>query len=197
MTQPANTVQSLRAALQGQVTPANPASTPPPIPDTPVPPLEPVVPAPPDLISESVAEAAPQGDLKPEEEVLPGSFDLVASPTPDTPSPPAAGDVPEKSPLEVLEEILAGAEAEKSAKDQEAEMKKQEEAEFQAQLAAKQEAFKQEAMVRLQEQHVAVEAAEQHRDEVEKQLQKQGKLDPVKTTTDDPFIIRQLEHDKA
>lgn len=102
----------------------------------------------------------------------------------------------EKSPLDILEEILAGAEAEKNQADEEKKKKEQEEAAFQAQLDAKKAEYKSQVDVRLMESKQAVQEAKQYREDVDKQLIEQGKLDPKATDQSDEFEIRQLEHQK-
>ncbi len=102
----------------------------------------------------------------------------------------------EKSPLDILEEILAGAEAEKNQVSEEEKKKKDEEAEFQAQLAVKQVEYDQQAQQRLAESATQIEAAKQQRDAVDKDLMEQGKIDAPATHSGVDFTIRQLEHKK-
>lgn len=103
----------------------------------------------------------------------------------------------EKSPLEILEEILAGAEAEKSAKDEEENKKKAEEEAYQAEKAAKEAAYQVEATQRIEETTVLLEEAKQQRSATEQDLIQQGKILPTESTEADKFTIHQLEHKKT
>lgn len=219
MTQPANNVQSLRAALQGQPAAQDPGTSSQISDSVPmanaaqpaVPPVAAAIPPSPEPPVSSSSSTPPAdlpdilGALHSDAQTPPSAEAVSADSAPTPPVDASSGSdlnessdaapSTEKSPLEVLEEILAGAEAEKNVQEQEIAKKEQEDAEFAAQLLAKQEAFAQEAEVRMQEQRVAVAQAEEHRDQVEEQLQQQGKLDPVKSTENDPFVIHQLQHE--
>lgn len=112
---------------------------------------------------------------------------------PASPATPPTGE--EKSPLDILEEILAGAEAEKKKKeDLEAEKKAQEEQEV-AEREAKETAFRAEAEQRLQVEAGKIEEAKQQRQQVEQDLIDQGKVDPNEALSNDALAIRQLQHE--
>lgn len=166
------------------------------LPEQPLPPQEAVVP---DIAPESVPPVASGGDddqsapVPPSEPVLSDSTATITSPSTET---PAEGGDGEKSPLDILEEILAGAEAEKKQVDEEKQKKEAEEAEFQAQLQAKQAEYQVQAEQRLQESQSVVEEAKQQREDVDKQLLEQGKIDQQSTSQGDEFAIHQLEHQK-
>ncbi len=162
----------------------------------PVPVVEPIPPvsvAEPSLpvVDEDLSPDAKPADSVPADSVV---TDTDASPSADTDTESAPDG--EKSPLDILEEILAGAEAEKKQVDEEAQKKEQEELAFQAQMDAKTAEFKIEADERLKQSHIAVEQAKQQRTDIDQQLIDQGKLEPQVAIEKDEFSIRQLEHQK-
>ena len=104
----------------------------------------------------------------------------------------------DKSPLEILEEILAEANTEKSKEDDVKKKKEQEDLEFAQQLAAKEAAFQQEAAAEIEKKRQDVEEAKVRRDDVEADLKAQGKgSDTIPDVTEDTMAIHQLEHDKV
>lgn len=114
--------------------------------------------------------------------------DDAAASSVDPAAPPAPGT--DKSPLEILEEILAGADAEKNLKDQkEAEEKAQKEQEA-AEFAAKEAAFAAEAKVKLEANAQALEEAKMQREKVEAELAQNAPVDTAVVNT-----IGQLTHD--
>ncbi|MCD8484452.1 hypothetical protein LRY60_02460 [Candidatus Woesebacteria bacterium] len=74
--------------------------------------------------------------------------------------------------------------------------KDDEEAAFQAQLAAKQAEYDQQAQVKLAESTALVEEAKSQREAVDQQLMEQGKIDAPVTQSSNDMEIRQLEHQK-
>lgn len=159
--------------------PTSPASSPPILP---VPPVQP---------QPVVQRPSPQPQPSPAAPVSPPPA-VAARPG----TPPAAGS--DKSPLEILEEILAEANSEKSKAAEAEKAKEEEEKKFEAEMAAKEAAFRQEAEVQLTQTKLELEEAKTHRQEVEQELTAQGKgNDQAPTPTDDALVIRQLEHDKV
>lgn len=107
----------------------------------------------------------------------------------DAPAPEGGDD--KKTPLEILEEILAGANAEKDLKEkEEAELKAKAEQEA-AEFAAKEAAFEEEAKVKLAETSTAIAEAVQHREKVEAELAEKA----PKTDIPESLEIHQLDHD--
>lgn len=222
MTQPASSTSLLRAALQGSALPAPapqvpvdsvapadvPVSpvTPPPSPASaptspvPTPTYTPVsqLPQPPSGLLDEPSVPAPSTDAA--QPVVPSpDAALPAAPVSDdaspTDSPAAADPAAQKSPLEVLEEILAGADAEKAAKE-DAENRAAKEAQAAADLLqSKYQAFSEEAAVKMEQQKVALAEATQQRDKVEEDLRQQGKQDESVPTAVGPLAIHQLTHD--
>ncbi len=122
---------------------------------------------------------------------------LTPTQTPAPPSPDAKTDS-EKSPLEILEEILAEANTEKSKEEDAKQKKEREDKEFAEQMAAKEAAFQQQAALEIDQKRQEVEEAKTRRDDVEADLQAQGKgNDQAPDVTDDALVIHQLEHDKV
>lgn len=107
----------------------------------------------------------------------------------------------EKSPLEILEEILAEANSEKTKQTEEEQQKlqkEQEEAKFKAELAAKEAAYRQEASVQMEKTKLDLESAKQQRDQVQEDLTAQGKVsEQTPDVRDETLAIHQLEHDKV
>lgn len=125
------------------------------------------------------------------------SDDSVPVSAPADPTTPAdetkAEGEEEKSPLEILEEILAGANAEQDTKDKEAAEKEKKEAEEKAAFAAKEAAFAQQTQTKLAETKVKLEEAKVQREKVEQEiLVKDG---PATQAMGDQFAIHQLTHD--
>jgi len=166
-----------------------------PIPSPVLPPLpEPVLPTvaadlPMPLPPQPIPNSAPLSDDLPK----PISDAVVAST--DAPKPAATG---EKSPLEILEEILAEANTEQSKEEDAKKKKEREDREFAEQLAAKEAAFKEQAAIEIDQKRQEVEVAKQRRDDVEADLKSQGRGDDsTPDVNDDAMAIRQLEHDKV
>lgn len=124
----------------------------------------------------------------------------TASPAPSSANSEASSDG-EKSPLEILEEILAEANSEKTKQTEEEQQKlqkEQEEAKFKAELAAKEAAYRQEASVQMEKTKLDLESAKQQRDQVQEDLTAQGKVsEQTPDVRDEALAIHQLEHDKV
>lgn len=111
---------------------------------------------------------------------------------------PAAATEPavEKSPLEVLEEILATADAEKAQKDAKVAEEEAKKARIQAEFAAKEQAFAVEAQQRIEEQKSLLTEASDLRQQVEADLRQLGKIVDL-DTSNSPHAIRQLVHERT
>jgi hypothetical protein len=136
-----------------------------------------------------------------------------AQPSSDPTGPNAdAASAPEKTPLEILEEILASAnegapgaasegEATPSPEDVATEEAKRQQAEKEAQeaaaRAAEEQRYRQEADQRIALAQQDLQQAAQQREEVTQELQSQGKqVGPTQEAPqDDQFAIAQLKHD--
>ncbi len=114
----------------------------------------------------------------------------------ETPSA-AGGDAPasdsERSPLDILEEILAGANAEQDLKNKEEEEKARKEAEEKAVFEAKKAQFAQETESKMAGVHTALQEAATLRENVDAQLGEPDSKNAGKL--DDEFAINQLTHD--
>lgn len=163
------------------------------------------------------APVAPSQEISQEEDLgeQPLQVPPMVEPS-EQPAPPEPGaevnpvtEQAEKTPLEILEEILAsanenpgeGAEPGAATNDPAGEVAKQQAAEEEARQAAaraaEEERYRQEAEQRISLAQQDLQQAAQQREEVTQQLQSQGKqVGPtVSSPTEDQFTIQQLQHD--
>lgn len=168
-------------AATDQVPPPPPSPSPTPIP-------EPTIPV--------QMPEAPEIPETPTAQTVATDSSAQADASAQTPAEPLTGDAPaggaEKSPLEILEEILASASEEKAAKDKEEAEKKAQEEKEKAEMVAKEEQFRQEAEQKIAATAPALAQAKQQRADVDAQFG---------TATNDglpeELQIQQLKHDKT
>lgn len=138
-------------------------------------------------------QSTPEPEIKSERDF---QSDLQPDVQSQTQSPAAPDQAAEKSPLEVLEEILATADAEKAQKDAKVAEEEAEKARIQAEFAAKEQAFAVEAQQRIEEQKSLLTEASDLRQQVEADLRQQGKIVDL-DTSNSLHAIRQLVHERT
>jgi hypothetical protein len=156
----------------------------------PMPRLPPALPSIPTTVSQPPVMAE-----DPSKSQAPGEFPM---PSVTSAEPTQASADADKSPLEILEEILAEANTEKSKEDEAKKQKEEEKRKFEEEFAAKEAAFQKDAAAQIALKHEELKEASIRREEVEAELTAKGQgNDQASPVVDDKFAINQLEHDKV
>ena len=159
--------------------PIEPNPIPTPQPEPPAPAVSPIQ-VPSELVSESPVSSDDASSSTDEEK------------TEEATTESGEGEDGEKSPLEILEDILANASAEKELKDKEEAEAQAKEAQEKAEMAAKEAQFQEEAKQKIGEAQVAVAEAKQFREDVDAKMVDTTK---VSNALADDLVIKQLKHD--